>query len=144
MRKLDLAAVADEFEIIDAETHLFYNTETGEFDYYGEYMESEYADSEKFEDATWIKAPNQWDIRGYDIMTAFAETVTDSRKRELLCVSLEGKGAFRRFKDTLYRVDLCEEWCVFKHKAYVELARKWCEENGIAYLESGSGGSANG
>jgi flavodoxin len=138
MKKLDLTEVAGEFEIIDAETHLFYNTETGEFDYYGEYMEGEYDTSEKFEDAAWIKAPSQWDIRGYDIMVAFAEAVSDPRKRERLCVSLEGKGAFRRFKDSLHRVDLVEEWYAFKHKAYVELAREWCEENGIAYLEPSS------
>jgi len=54
---------------------------------------------------------------------------------ELLCVALEGAGAFRRFKNTLHRVDLTEKWYAFRHKVYVEIVRRWCEENGIKYLE---------
>jgi hypothetical protein len=44
------------------------------------------------------------------MMVSFVETVSDSHKNELLCVALEGAGAFRRFKDTLYRIDLTDEW----------------------------------
>ena len=94
------------------------------------------AAAEKFEDDIWIAAPSQRDIREYDIMADFTETVSDPRKNELLCVALEGRGAFRRFKDTLHRVDLADEWYTFKRKAYVEIAREWCEENGIKYLDT--------
>ncbi|MCL1917032.1 MAG: UPF0158 family protein [Peptococcaceae bacterium] len=134
MKKLDLNAAAGEFEMIDSETHLFYNVETGEFDFYNDFMAVDDADAEKFEENDWIAAPSQRDINEYDIMVEFTEGVSNPRKNELLCVALEGRGAFRRFKDTLCRVDLEEEWYAFKHRAYVEIAREWCDENDIEYV----------
>ena len=138
MQPLALNRVAEEFEMIDDQMHLFFNKETGEFDFYTDFMGAEEADAERFEDDVWVAAPSQRDMRGYDLMVDFTETVSDSRKNELLCVALEGRGAFRRFKDTLHRVDLTEEWYAFKHSAYMEIAKEWCEENGIPY----SGGKA--
>lgn len=134
MRKLDLNAVAEEFEIIGSETYLFYNKETGEFDFYSDYMDFDDDDSEKFEDDCWISAPRQMDIGEYDIMVDFAESVSDPRKNELLCVSLEDKGAFRRFKDTLNRVGLTDDWYKFKREVYIEIAREWCERHSIEYI----------
>jgi len=136
MKKLDLNTAADEFDMISDETHLFYNTETGEFDFYADFMELGDADAEKFEKDCWVAAPSQRDLNEYDFMADFTDTVTDSRKNELLSVALEGRGAFRRFKDTLRRVDLLDHWYAFRHDAYVELAREWCEENEIPYVDS--------
>ena len=124
MKKVDLNAAAEEFEMISDETHLFYNTETGEFDFFSDFMESEDADAEKFEEGCWVAAPSQRDIGEYDMMSDFTDTVTDPHKDELLSVAREGRGAFRRFKDTLQRVGLTERWYAFKHDAYVELARE--------------------
>lgn len=78
------------------------------------------------------------------MMGQFADNVCDNRKRELLLVALEGKGAFRRFKDTLDRTGLAGEWYKFRDGAYIEIAREWCEENEIFYQmkkesECGSG-----
>lgn len=133
MKKLDLNMVAGEFEMIDSETQIFYNTETEEFDYFCDFMEDN--DSDKFDDDCWIHCPSQRDIGEYDMMVDFTDTVTDSRANELLSVALEGKGAFRRFKDTLHRVGLTEEWYAFRREAYIAIAREWCEENDIPYEE---------
>jgi len=92
-------------QISGAGIYSFYNKKTGEFDFY---TDEDRTGSQKFKDKVWVA--------------------------ELLCVALEGAGAFRRFKDTLYRVDLTDEWYAFKHKAYIEVAKRWCEENGINYL----------
>lgn len=48
-----------------------------------------------------ILVPKQESHDGYQDMVDFAETVTDDHLRELLFVALNGKGAFRRFKDVL-------------------------------------------
>jgi len=135
-KKLDLNKAAGEFEIIGPETHLFYNVETGEFDHYNDYMEADIADSEKFDDDAWVAAPSQWDISDFNIMTDFAESVSDRQKREMLCVALNGRGAFRRFKDTLDRVQLVDEWYEYKRKAYIRVAREWCERYDIPYLDN--------
>ena len=134
MKKVDLNDVAEEFQMISNDMSLFYNKETGEFEFYGDFMDEE--DPEKYDDGSWVFTPSQDEIREYDMMVDFAETVSDPRKNELLCVALEGRGAFRRFKDTLPRVGLEEQWYAFKHKAYVEVAREWCEENNLEYFDN--------
>lgn len=131
MKRLELRKVAEEFETIDSQTHLFFNMITGEFDFYNDFIGDE--DVERFEAQEWIAAPRQRDIGEYDIMVDFAQRVTDPHANELLSVALEGKGAFRRFKDTLHRANLAEEWYAFKREAYIEVAREWCEENNIPY-----------
>ena len=134
MKKIDLKDVAEEFEMISSDTSLFYNKTTGEFNFYCDFYGAENEDYEKFEEEDWIAAPDQQDINEYRIMEDFIETITNPRKNELLSVAIEGKGAFRRFKDTLHRVDLTDEWYDFKHKAFVEIAREWCKENDIEYI----------
>ncbi|MDR2572314.1 MAG: UPF0158 family protein [Oscillospiraceae bacterium] len=136
MKKLKLNEIADEFTMINSESSLFYNTETGKFEYYGEYMDLGDDDIEKYEDDIYIAAPSQWDLDEYNIMEEFVGAVTDPHKNELLSVAIEGRGAFRRFKDTLYRVDLIDLWYTFKNNAFIEIAREWCERNGIEYVEN--------
>ena len=121
MKPLSLSDVAGEFEMIDGETHLFYNTETGEFDFYNEFVGIGAEDPERFEDGCWVSAPSQRDIGEYDMMVEYAETVTDPHANELLCVALEGKGAFWRFKNTLHRIGLVEDWFAYKRSAYIDL-----------------------
>jgi len=136
MKKLNLSEVAGELDMVSSDTRVFYNTETGEFDFYNDgYMVLEEDDAEKFEDAAWIALPDQHEIREYDIMEDFAERVTDPHKSEMLSIALEGRGAFRRFKDTLSRVNLEDDWYAFKHKAFMRIAREWCERNGIEYTD---------
>jgi hypothetical protein len=137
--KLDLNAAAGEFECISNGVNLFYNIKTGEFDFYTDLMKDDGIDASKFNGEDWVAAPSQYDIDGYRIMVDFVKTVSDSHKNELLCAALEGAGVFRRFKDTLHRVDLTEEWYAFKHKVYVEIVKGWCKDKGIGYLE-GEGG----
>jgi len=134
MKKIDLNDVAEEFEMISSDASLFYNKTTGEFEYYCDFFGGNEDDCEKYEEDDWIAAPDHQDINEYSIMVDFIETITNPRKNELLSVAIEGKGAFRRFKDTLHRVDLTDEWYAFKHKAFVEIAREWCKENDIEYI----------
>lgn len=44
-----------------------------------------------------------------------------------------GRGAFRRFKDTVHRVGMAEKWYSFQYEAYKRMAIEWCEENRIEY-----------
>ena len=136
MKKLSLKRAADEFEVIDSETNLFYNIETGEFEFYNDYWDTDEENWERIEeDDAWIAAPRQMDLDEYNIMVEFAETRYDSQKSELLCVALEGAGAYRRFEDTLHHVGLVEEWYAFKSEAFVNIAREWCIDNGIEYVD---------
>jgi hypothetical protein len=46
-----------------------------------------------------------------------------------------GRGAFRHFKDLATEFGIIEEWYAFRKDALREIAREWCAENGIAYLD---------
>ena len=54
----------------------------------------------------------------YRDMVEFAESVADARASDLLLRALEGRGAFRRFRDTLYEfADLRDRWFDFGNAA---------------------------
>ena len=47
--------------------------------------------------------------------------------------AVHGSGAFRRFKDTIRRLDIEEEWYRFHAAALEVIAKEWLEAHGIAY-----------
>ncbi len=68
----------------------------------------------------------------YHVMERFAETVHDVEISELLDVALEGKGAFRRFKDVVHRwPDVANAWHEFHDEAMLAMAVEWLESAGI-------------
>jgi hypothetical protein len=68
----------------------------------------------------------------YGWMAEFAASVTDARLRELLEVALDGRGAFRRFKDVLAGDPTeRERWFRFHDAQVREAIREWLEEHDI-------------
>ena len=65
----------------------------------------------------------QWMVDFVDEMVA----PTDENAAEKLSIALEGKGAFRRFKDTLYRVDekWQQAWYQFRDKQLKDAVEEW-------------------
>ena len=66
-------------------------------------------------------------------MRDFGESVTSDRIREELLNAIHGAGAFRYFKDTLRRRRMESAWFAFRTAALTEIARDWCEENGVTW-----------
>ena len=130
---INLKAIVEALCMVNDETTAFYNTETGAIAFQSEYDSYDGIDTEEFDDAKYIALPTQRDIGEYGMMERFTETAQDERKREPLEVSLQGRGVFRRFKDTLIRMDLQTEWYEFRDAAYAEIAREWCERHGLQY-----------
>ena len=138
MKKLDLNEAAEEFDMISSDVRLFYNTETGEFYCLYEDIDPKCDDRKKLERGHWIAAPEEYEINEYKMMVGFAGGVKDQRASELLYVALNGKGAFRRFRDVLHLTGLTDEWYAFKHNAYVNAVREWCDDNKIPYEDTTS------
>ncbi|WP_460746843.1 hypothetical protein [Nocardiopsis oceani] len=70
-------------------------------------------------------------------MVDFAETVADPQLRERLRRALDGRGAFRRFKDTIHDAggDQLSAWTVFGEERALGRARKWLAEHGYCPQE---------
>jgi hypothetical protein len=73
---------------------------------------------------------------GYEDMEDFIATVEDEHLAELLEVSVDGKGAFRRFKDVLTRYpEERERWFRFKDERMEQRASEWLDDVGISPIE---------
>ncbi len=89
-----------------------------------------YANFEHYEEL-----PDLFDIDEYGMMADFTYSRQDPCVGELLAAAIRGKGAFRRFKDTVQRVGVSEEWYRYRDESMRRKAIEWCEANGIAYEE---------
>lgn len=71
----------------------------------------------------------------YNLMVEFVATVRDRHMRELLEVALDGRGAFRRFKNVLARYpEERDRWFEFRDEDLRRQIDAWLEEVGL--LES--------
>ncbi|MEO1769711.1 hypothetical protein [Candidatus Enterococcus ferrettii] len=52
--------------------------------------------------------------------------------------AIHGKGAFRYFKDTIEELGISQGGYDFKAQAMLEIAKEWCEDQGIAYQQKGA------
>jgi hypothetical protein len=83
----------------------------------------------------YISLPSKFQVHEYRIMEKFCLSITDDQIRDILYYSIKGSGAFRRFKDNIYKYNLEEEWYKFRDEAIKRIAIEWCEDNGINYIE---------
>jgi hypothetical protein len=66
-------------------------------------------------------------------MAGFAETITDERAGRRLARAIQGKGAFRRFKDELHEEDpgLLPAWYTFRDTRAARRAVQWLADNSL-------------
>jgi len=90
-----------------------------------------------YEKDRYVRIPERNPRYGYDTMKTFTETLEDETLRESLQVLLNGKNAFRRFKDTLapYPKER-KRWYGFNAKASRNEIRTWLKSIG---LDTGTG-----
>ena len=79
----------------------------------------------------YLALPDRFEIDEYRIMERFAGEIDDPHQRDEALASLRGAKAFRRFKDTVHWLGLSDAWYKFQERAYIEVARTWCEANNI-------------
>ena len=116
----------------------FYNTVTGEVESVPDY-DNDYADISEFEETAekieesddYVRLPSQNELHEYNIMERFAEEKDSS----VLMRALRGHRPYRTFKDRAIDLGLDQEYYAFRTKAYGEIAREWCRENKIPFVE---------
>jgi hypothetical protein len=76
--------------------------------------------------------PKQDSREGYRDMQEYIWSLEDEHLRELLEVAIQGSGAFRRFKDVLYRYPEAEtNWFKFRDEREQRRMVDWLESEGI-------------
>lgn len=122
------------------EHHYYLDLEIGEILFVSDYMDDE--ETEKLKDRIeenydhYEQIPRVESYEGYRDMEDFIATVEDEHLAELLEVAIDGKGAFRRFKDVLARYpDERERWFRFKDERMQQRALEWLDDIGISPIE---------
>lgn len=91
----------------------------------------EFLDNEK----DYLALPTKYDLDEYRLMEKFSLSLEDRKASDILCRAIIGKGAFRRFKDTLNRLDLADQWYAYRGDAIRQIAVDWCELNKIQWQD---------
>jgi hypothetical protein len=138
--KIDLDELYDAMENSSYEVEYYLDLETGEILFV----------SEDMDDVETVKMKNQIEeelgryelipkaesYEGYRDMQAFITTVEDDHLSELLEVAINGKGAFRRFKDVLLNYpEERERWFQFKDDRMEERALEWLDDIDVTLVE---------
>lgn len=89
----------------------------------------------KDREGRFIDPPDMFDFNEYQHMQWFIETIADRDIAEQLFRSIRGSGAFRKFKNTLYRLHLEDRWYRYRGQAMKEFAIEWAEENNVSYQD---------
>ena len=132
-----LSKIIDGLEMVDDIVDCYYNSEKDEIFLSnigedGDLTEDEI--EELFEES--IILPTQYEINEYQMMIDFIETVESPEINNNLQRLIQGKGAFRRFKDYCAEMNIIQKWYDFRDKKYKEIAIYWCEQRRYLQLFS--------
>ena len=131
---IKLEKIIEGLEMVDNIVDCYYNPEKDEIflSNIGEYEElTEDEIDELFEKS--IILPTQYEINEYQIMVEFIETIYNLEIKNNLQRLIQGKGAFRRFKDYCFEMNIIQEWYNYRDKRYKEIAIDWCKQNELEY-----------
>lgn len=135
--------VAGTLQLISNEMRAYYDREADEFVYH---VDEEWVDEFGREQNRLIEAdeaanppgerryiplPTSFDVDDWRIMRDFGYSRENDEQANQLLEAIDGRGAFRYFKDTVHRLGIADEWYAYRHKRYTEIAREWCDECGI-------------
>jgi hypothetical protein len=130
---IDLDELCSAMEDSSYEHEYYLDLETGEILFLSDYMDDE--ETEKLRDkideesSRYEQIPKAESHEGYEDMQDFIATVEDEHLTELLDVAINGKGAFRRFKDVLLGYpEERERWFKLKDDRTQERALEWLDD----------------
>ncbi len=137
--KVRLSDVIDGIDTVSMSIDCILDMETGEIfaidgsDVLGAEDAAESAEIlELLDEHGFTRLPDIYEINDYGTMEDFIETQPDSIRR-VLYPAIRGSGAFRRFKDAVYRLGIEKSWYEFRDAAHRDIAENWCIGNRIDY-----------
>ena len=90
---------------------------------------------EVLESDDFVALPDKFEIHEYSIMERFCLSLPDEAMQNELLHAIRGSGAFRRFKDAIYRKEIQDDWYRFRNEALKRIATDFLESEGIPWLD---------
>jgi hypothetical protein len=125
-------ALEDAFENNAPEVHSYLNLETGDVVRIVDGIAEPATHARIASDAGYMRVDPVSSREQYRWMERFIATVEDAELRQKLVAAIDGKGAFRRFKDVLmsYPIDR-ERWFTFRSERLKIAIESWLEAHGL-------------
>lgn len=82
-----------------------------------------------------VSIPQEGFLDSYEVMESFAYSIPGPYQDKLLD-ALQGKGAFRRFRDTVNRLNIAEHWYTYRDSRLRREIRTWCDVMGIDWTKT--------
>lgn len=139
--QVKLQDILDAIDFTGPDTEYYYSTKTGEVLMIFDGMVNGDDNPELIEEIQegwiddYIPLPNQYAINEFSMMEEFVYEQTRGNVQNQLVHAMQGRGAFRRFKDKLYDLDIEKKWYKFRDEAYEKVARDWCEKYKISIVK---------
>ena len=133
--KVKLQEVVDAMDMANQESENYLDLETGEIVCISEIamsMNEQQELSDQLDEHGCVQLPSSYEVRDYDILTDFIETLPDDAQ-DKLWPQVQGRGVFSRFKNAIIQLGIDQDWYAFREDAYRKIASEWCEDNGIEY-----------
>jgi predicted nucleotidyltransferase len=128
--RVDLGELCMALEDNSPEHSWWVDPRTGTFEFWSDLGDNE--GEEHPEDRGLVAVEPIDSAEGYSDMEDFSARVPDARSRDHLLRAIAGRGAFRRFKDTLLDLpDLREAWFAFHDARMQRRAIEWLETRGM-------------
>jgi predicted kinase len=102
LSQVDLFFLAEALDDASWENQHFLDPRSGQMHVRNDLMGSDF-DEDEDEVEEWLSVEGEGSRAAYRVMEVFAASLADRRLGERLAEALDGKGAFRRFRDTLHR-----------------------------------------
>lgn len=138
--KINLNVVLDAIEAADDNYTYFLDMETGESVFLVDELitglDNEGLDDEIQENfGRYLRLPTRFEIHEYNIMEQFIWSLPEGQQQNMLERAIQGRGAFRRFKDMVYNLGLDKKWFQYEADTYKKMAIEWCRNQEIEYYE---------
>ena len=131
--KVKLEDIIEAMEFAGMETEYYYDIQNEKVVMLLDGMVDGEDNPEFFED--YIPLPGQYDINEYRLMEEVIYELPAGKNQDVLTGAIQGRGAFRRFKDKLYDLNLEKQWYQYRDEAYEKIAMQWSERHKIALVE---------
>lgn len=81
----------------------------------------------------YLSLPTNEEISEYVIVKDFCFQIPDKRIKSIMIKAIKGRGAFRRFKEYIYRFNIEMDWFSYRHEKLKTVAEEWCKKNKLNY-----------
>jgi hypothetical protein len=142
---VDLDELCAAFNDASSELRYFLDTETGEMILVSDMldqdeMQQQLAEIDAADMGRYLAVPLADSHKAYRDMEDFIATVRDEPLQDLLSLAIQGRGAFRRFKDVLLgHPETRQRWFDFEAARLEARVRQWLADEGCAPVSRGIG-----